>query len=122
MWVQLMVGTVTLWDLLTSICFFIAIDAALSSAKAAKVGYGGYAFAITIGIVVGVCCAWAMRIVAKTTVARLQRRPNWEHSASLQKWFFPALYFSALVWIVFVGILGLRLSLASLHLFFRESG
>jgi hypothetical protein len=112
---QLMVA---LWDLLTGICFAAAVGCALASARIAKVGFGGHALAITIGIVLGGLCAWTMRAVAKTVVANFQRRSNWEHSVSLQKWFFRALYFAALLWIVFAGFLGGRLSLALLRIVF----
>jgi hypothetical protein len=96
----------TVWDLLTSICFFMPIVAALASAKLAKVGLGGQAMAFAIGLALGLLSAWTMRVVAKAIVAKLKRRPDWDHAASLQRWFFRGLYFAALVWIVFAGFLG----------------
>jgi hypothetical protein len=109
---------VSLWDLLTGICFAASVGGALASAKIAKVGFGGHAMAIAIGLALGLLCAWTMRVVAKRTVAKLRRRPNWDHAASLQRWFFRGLYSAALVWIVFAGFLGGQVSLAVLRLAF----
>ena len=96
---------VSLWDLLTGTCFAVSVGCALALAKIAKVGLGGHAMAIAIGLALGLLCAWAMRVVAKAIMAKLQRRPNWDHAVSLQRWFFRGLYFAALVWIVFAGFL-----------------
>src|SRR5438046_6989201 len=107
---------VSLWDLLTGVCVTASVGCALASAKVAKVGFSGHALAIAVGIALGVLCAWAMRVVAKAIVAELQRRPSWEDSVSLQKWFFRGLYLAAIVWIVFAGFLGGWLSLVVLRL------
>jgi hypothetical protein len=109
---------VSLWDLLTGICFAASVGCALASAKIAKVGFGGYALAIAIGLALGLLCAWTIRVVAKAIVAKLQRRPNWDQAATLQRWFFRGLYFAALVWIVFSGFLGGQVSLAVLRFVF----
>jgi hypothetical protein len=109
---------VSLWDLLTLICFVMPIGGALASAQFFKAGLGGQVLAVTIGIVLGVSCALMMRIVTKTITAKLQRRPDWEHSASLQKWFFRGLYFAAMIWIVVAGFLGGWVSLAVLRFAF----
>jgi hypothetical protein len=47
----------SLWDLPMAICFVMAISAALAAAKHTKVGLGGYALAITIGLALGFGCA-----------------------------------------------------------------
>jgi hypothetical protein len=109
---------VSLWDLLTLICFVMPIGGALASAQSFKAGLGGQALAVAIGTVPGVFCAWTVRVVSKAIVAKLQRRPNWDHAASLQRWFFRGLYFAALVWIVFAGFLSGGVSLAVLRLAF----
>jgi hypothetical protein len=107
---------VSLWDLLTGICFAASVGCALASARIAKVGFSGHALAIAVGVALGVLCAWTLRVVARAIVAKLQRRPGWAHSVSLQKWFFRGLYLAAMVWIVFAGFLGGWVSLAVLHL------
>jgi hypothetical protein len=92
---------VSLWDLLTAICCSMAVGGALASAKIAKVGFSGYAFAITVGLVVGLGCAYLMRIVGKTIAARVKG-----NSVLIQERFFRALYFAAMLWIFFAGFLG----------------
>jgi hypothetical protein len=109
---------VSLWDLLTGICFAASVGGALASAKIAKVGLGGHAVAIATGLALGVLCGWTMRFVSKAIVTKLQGRPNSDHAVSQQRWFFRGLYFAALLWIVFAGFLGGRVSLAILHFAF----
>jgi hypothetical protein len=77
------------------------IGGGLASAKSAKVGFGGYTLAITIGLALGVCCAWTMRIVGDTVAARITRQ-----TVSLHERYFRALYFAAAVWIAFALFLG----------------
>lgn len=91
----------SLWDLLTAVCCGMPIGGALASAKYAKVGFGGYALAITIGLAVGVCCAWTMRAVGDTVAVRIRRQ-----TASLHERYFRALYFAAIAWIAFALFLG----------------
>jgi hypothetical protein len=106
----------SLWDLLTGICFAASVGCALASAKTARVGLGGHAMAIVVGLALGLLCAWTMRVVAEAIVAKMQRR--WEHSASRQEWFFRGLYFAAMIWTVFAGFLGGWVSLAVLSVAF----
>ena len=94
-------AVVTLWDLLTAVCFAMPIAGALASAKDAKVGWGGYIVAITIALALGGFCAWAMRTVGHAIAARSER-----HSVSLGEWYFRALYLAAILWIVFALFLG----------------
>jgi len=91
----------TLWDLLTALCFAMPIGSALASSKHAKVGFGGYALAAIVGLALGVCCAWTMRTVGRTAATHIKR-----HSESLQERYSRALYFAAMLWIVFALFLG----------------
>ena len=108
----------TLWQLLILICFTMPIAGAVGSAKLAKVGFGGYALAITIGLPLGVCCAWAMWIMHKIFVTNLRRRPDWEHWAAQHEWFYVAFYFTKILWIVLALFLGAWVSSATLRLVF----
>ena len=104
---------VSLWDLLTVVCCVTPIGGALASAKITKVGFSGYTLAITIGLAIGVCCAWTMRTVGDTVAARIRRQ-----AVSLHEGYFRMLYFAAVVWIAFALFLGLWVSLALLRLVF----
>ena len=105
----------TLWGLLEAICFTMPVALALETATHAKVGFSGYTLAITIGVALGVGCAWTMWAVGKIVNTHL-RRPYWEDRKSFQEWCFRALYFAAMLWIVFAGILGEWATSASLRL------
>jgi hypothetical protein len=106
-------NSMTLWDLLTAVCFAMPIGSALASSKHAKVGLGGYALATAVGLGLGVCCAWTMQTVGKTVAARIKR-----HSESLQGRYFRALYFAAMLWIVFALFLGAWVSSAVMMVVF----
>ena len=110
----------SLWNFLTVLCFAMPITGALSEARLAKVGFGGYAFAVTIGAVLGVCCALVMRVAAGEVLANLRRRPSWERSVSMQKWFFSAFYLASVLWMVFALFFGGRVTAALLGLVFRH--
>lgn len=103
----------SLWDLLIAICFAMPIGGALASAKIAKVGFGGYSLSITMGLVVGVGCAWTMQTIGKTVVLHIRRHPESEHER-----YFRTLYFAAMLWMVFALFLGEWLSLALLRFIF----
>jgi hypothetical protein len=103
----------TLWQLLILICLTIPIGGALASARLAKVGFGGYALAITIGLALGVCCAWTMWTVGKTVGDHIRRK-----SESLHERYFRVLYFAAMLWIVFALFLGDWVSSVILRLAF----
>src|SRR5260370_374181 len=62
---------------------------------------GGCALAVALGLALGVCCAWTMKIARSAVFARAQRE-----SVALRERYFRALYFAALLWIVFAGFLG----------------
>ena len=100
----------TLWQLLILICFGAGVGGALGEAGHAKAGFGGYALATTVGVVVGIGSAWTMWITHKIVVTSLMRRPDWKDASSQQEWSLRALYFSKFVWIVFAGFLGWWLS------------
>jgi hypothetical protein len=107
---------VALWHLLILICFVMPIGGALASAGLAGVGFGGYVLTIVVGLVVGVCCSWAMWFAHKIFVTKLQRHLDLEHSVS--EWYFRAFYFSKIVWIGFALWLGAWLSSLLLRLVF----
>ena len=102
---------VSLWDLLTAVCCVMPIGGALASAQYAKVGFGGDALAITIGVALGVCCAWTMRTAGNTVAAHIKRQ-----TVSLHERYFGALYVAAMLWIVFALFLGGWVSLALMRL------
>jgi hypothetical protein len=104
-------NVVSLWHLLLLICFVAPIGGALASAKLAKVGFGGYALATTLGLGLGVCCAWIMKAVGAAVAARTERK-----SESLQERYFRALYIAAMLWIMFTVFLGEWLSSVVLRL------
>jgi hypothetical protein len=103
---------VSLWDLLTVLCCEMPIVGAVESAKLARVGFGGYAVAVCVGLLLGLGCAYIMRRAGKTVATCLQGR-----SASMREPYFRALYFGAMVWIVFALFLGGWAASASLRLF-----
>jgi hypothetical protein len=108
-----MQSMMTLWQLLILICLTIPIGGALASAKLAKVGFGGYALALTVGLALGVGCAWTMWTVGKTVAAHLK-----QHSELPKKRYARALYFAAMLWIVFALCLGEWVSSVLLRLVF----
>jgi hypothetical protein len=89
------------------------IGGAMASAKLAKVRFGGYALAITIGLALGVCCAWTMWTVGKTVGDHIRRK-----SESLHGRYFRALYFAAMLWIVFALFLGEWVTSAAIRIVF----
>jgi ABC-type nickel/cobalt efflux system permease component RcnA len=103
----------TLWHLLISICFVLPITCALGSAERAKVGYSGYALALSIGLALAVLSTWAMWTVGKTVASRRKMQ-----SVSLGERYARMLYLAAILWIMFVGFLGLWLPSALFRLAF----
>jgi uncharacterized membrane-anchored protein len=102
---------VSLWDFLTLVCCVAPIGGVVAEAKIAKAGFGGYVLAITIALVLGLCGAWAMRIVGKTVADRVRRHPGspWER-------YLVALYFAAILWMALVIFLGSLMSSTMLRL------
>ena len=102
----------SLWSLFTVVCVVMPISGALASAKFSGVGIGGYAFSVFLGLGLGVGCAWVMEKIGKLVYDRLK------HSAGpIQERYFRALYFAAMVWIVFALFLGEWVTSPLLHLF-----
>jgi hypothetical protein len=93
--------TVMLWTLLTLTSSVTLIASAVLSAKHARAGFGGYALAITIGLLLGVCNALAVYKLGEAVAGR-----STAYSQSLGRWRFRALYFAAALWIPFVAFLG----------------
>ncbi|MGB8887672.1 MAG: hypothetical protein WCC87_13170 [Candidatus Korobacteraceae bacterium] len=50
----------TLWQILTALCFLMPVAFALDAANSVKHSVVGYAVALIVGIIVGVCTAFAM--------------------------------------------------------------
>jgi hypothetical protein len=49
-----------LWSLLTLISSLTLMASSLVAARQASAGFGGYALAVIIGLVLGVCNAWTL--------------------------------------------------------------
>jgi hypothetical protein len=90
----------SLWDLLNATCAMIPVAGAVFEARAAKVGVGGYMLALVIGIVLGLSCACVMWSTGESVAARVRSYPQ-----PTQEWYFRALYFTALLWLLCVAFL-----------------
>jgi hypothetical protein len=84
---------VTLWDLLTLVCFVMPIGGAHAAAELARVGLGGHLVAIPVGMFVGAGCAWAVRSAGGLVITRLGERPAEAKENSLR-----VLYLVAFIW------------------------
>jgi phosphate/sulfate permease len=102
----------TLWNLLIGIVFFISIIGASDSAKQAGAGIGAYTIAISVGFVIGACCASAMWYTGKA----VSKRGTKPHSPAVQTWCIRGLYFSSLLWLSLSALLGRWLTSELLHL------
>ena len=103
-----------LWHLLIAICFAMPIGGASGPANAAKAGIGGYVVAVTVGVVVGACCSWAMWRMHKAAVPHLLRRAD--ERQPMSEWYFRSFYFSKVLWIAFALFLGIWLSSLAIRL------
>ena len=92
-------------------CFMTPLVAALDTATHAKMGLVGYAVAIATALVMGSGFAWIMWSTGRVVGARIKQR-----SASLQGWYFRAMYFTAVLWIVAVGFVAQWVLAAALRL------
>lgn len=106
----------TVWELLTVACFIVPIYVGVSEAKLAKVGFGGYALAITIGLALGVGCAWMMRAVVEKIFTRLERYP-----AKIQERYQGGVSFALLLWAIFALFLGGWVSSAAMRQLLRHN-
>jgi hypothetical protein len=102
----------TVWDLLVSMCFFIATVGSIHAAKAARVGASGYLMAILAGVVIGAGCAFAMWKYG----GAIGRRASESTSESSKKWRFRLLYLSSVGWMAISGTLGAAFSAALLRI------
>ena len=85
--------------------------AALDTATHAKNGSVSYLLAIVLGLGMGAAFAWIMSITGRVVGARIKRKPT-----PLYEWYFRALYFAAVLWIVVVGVVAERVLSAALRL------
>lgn len=97
-----------LWDVLTALCLVMPTAGALETVKDVPKGGLGYVVAITVGVVLGVGCAWAMKAFGRRLALRT--------APTLAPWGFRALYAGAVVWIIVALFLGSWATEAALHL------
>jgi hypothetical protein len=107
-----------LWQLLVLICTVLPVGTSAASARQAKVGPGGYAFALAIGLAVGTCCGWTMYTTHKGAVRKLQSQSRSQVSVAKQEWYFRGFYLAKSIWVAFAGFLGFWLSSALLRVIF----
>jgi len=100
---QSQTGGVTLWDLLTLISFVVPISTAFAEGKASHVRLIGCLLAISIGLLVGVCCAVCMRIALLRVGGYLVRT---KVSARASLWYSGSMLIGAFILIVFGGFAG----------------
>jgi hypothetical protein len=91
----------TLWDLMTALCFVMPLAGALATLRDVQNGWLGYGLASVIGLVIGGLCVWAMRAVGSYFATRSSAG-----SETLRPWYFRALYVAAAVWIIVALFLG----------------
>jgi hypothetical protein len=104
---------VALWHLLLLLCVGVCIGGALGSAEIIEMGFGGYTLAISVGLVLGLCCAWTMQVVGAMLSTRIKRQ-----RVQLRERYSRALYFAAMLWMVFAWFLSGWVSFALLRLVF----
>jgi hypothetical protein len=92
---------VTLWHLILAWCFLCPISGALVSARNVKPGFGGYALAVLVGSALGAISIWTMETLRRMVAERAEG-----DRLSTQKWPVRALYFSAMLWIIFTSWAG----------------
>jgi len=77
------------------------IGGGLASAKLARVGFGGYALAVTSGLAIGIFCAWIMWVMGKIMTSQIELKP-----VPLRERYALLLYIAAIMWIAFALFLG----------------
>ena len=100
-----------LWTLLTLMSSVSYIFSAIMTAKNAQAGVGGYALAIIIGLLLGVCNAWALQRVGAAAHDRSKR-----HSEKLREWWLGALYVASVAWVLVAAFLGAWLTSVAMRL------
>ena len=102
----------SIWHLLTSLCFFMPIAGSVLSAVRARVGIGGYAIALCSGAITGTCCAIAMLFALKAVWSYSQHKGE-----SAQNRYLVAVSLAIVPWMVIAGLLGRWVSAATLNIF-----
>ncbi len=107
----------SIWDLLTLLCFVAALTGSIESARIGRAGLVGYAVAVAVGLALGLGSAWLKYQVGNTVFSRLEQDTGWPQSTnSSQRNFLRVLYLAAVLWIFFVAYLAGWASLALLRL------
>lgn len=94
-------------------CFVMPLAGALAGAKLSKVGFGGYALALTVGLALGVCFAWTMWTIGRVVADQMKRK-----GVPAQEWYARALYLGAALWILLGLFVGDWVSSAAMKLVF----
>jgi len=97
---------ISLWNLLTVICFAMPIGAALSATKHSKVGWTGYVVAVMVASALAWLGLWAKQTMGKRVADRAKL-----YSASQKESYFRRLYFAVVLWIVVSSLLSAWLTL-----------
>ena len=101
----------SIWHLLTSMCFFMGIAGSVVSATREKVGPGGYALALLTGLMVGICCAVMMWKTVKYASGLSQLRLATERNGPII-----SVCLAVIPWMFVTGALGRWISVALLRL------
>jgi len=81
---------VSLWDLMTLIAAVTPMSGCMEAANFGKYRMGGYAFAFTLGLILGFCNGWMVWKFRRSTFKRLLQAP----------WLLPYVYGAAALWIM----------------------
>jgi hypothetical protein len=103
----------SLWDLLTLVCFIMPIASSNVVAKNAHLSFFHHFIVLLVAVAMGGVCAWTMRVAGKIVVRRTA-----DFSTIRKEWCLRALYGTALLWcgaaLFFGGWVARHLLLASL--------
>ncbi len=91
----------SLWHLLHLVCVAMAVGSSMVPARIANARVAGYLLAVTIGLAVGVSCAWTMWTVGNVIGNRIRALPDVVHEK-----YFRLLYLGAIFWILLTGLFG----------------
>jgi hypothetical protein len=105
--------TMTLWHLMTGICWATPLSGALAAAKLSKAGLGGYILAVAVGLALGLVFAWIIWTTGKVVAARIRKYP-----VPAYEQYALAIYFAAAVWILLGLLVGNWASSAAIRLVF----
>ena len=104
---QRQTGVLTLWDLLTLICFVLPGAGASGVAKASHAGLLGYALVMLVALVIGVFCAACMRVA----LVRIGGRVAQGHlSARTELRYSVVMLTAAFIWMVLALVTGIWLA------------